>query len=436
MSSIACDERCASRAAITISLIPIFDCILNQLNTAFGASLGGMSPLQATRGSLLLVFMGICTWTIVRNPRKLLSAPLPVLAGVALIALAISKEISQTGSISLSGIVPYGQFLYWLLLWMSAVFLCSSKEDALAILKGLAIGSVMTAASVFLGLALGTGNFYSGDAVKASAGWFETAKMITGVLTTGGVILLYLGQQRQGWMYPILACLNFSACILTYARAGTVAMVVALVWLFVWLCLWGHESRRSGIKFVVLCTAIGIVAMAMMSPAQVLSRWNDMEDGGGAGSGRATFWKIAIDDFYQADVLDQVAGRGYASMSTMLFQKYGDDIKHTHNDGLDMLLVGGLTGCFWLFLFVLDLSAKILRRPISSKTTAAAIAILLIYLCHGQLTGQIWGTDAMSYYTLALASLCMIDDLPVLKQATELAHSVDLTNIRHPYPIT
>jgi hypothetical protein len=382
----------------------------------------------------LLVFVTACASIVVKNPRKLLSIPISVFAGVALIALAVSKELSRTGTIVVAGSVPYGQMLYWLMLWTTVVLFCSSAADALILLKGLAIGSVMTAASVFLGLVVGAGNFYSGDAVSASAGWFETAKMITGVLTTGGVVLLYLGQKRQGWLYPVLACFNFVACVLTYARAGTVAMLAALIWLFVWLCVWGYGSRRSGIRFASLCLVVVILAAAAVSPTQLLSRWNDVEDGGEAGSGRATFWKIAVDNFAQEDVLDQIAGRGYFSMSTMLYEKYGDDIKHTHNDALDMLLVSGVAGGVWLLTLLFDFTSRVLRCPVASQSRAAATAVLLIYLCHGQLTGQIWGTDSMTYYTIALSSFFVLRNAPLCGERTEIeASSIGFMDLRHPY---
>jgi hypothetical protein len=401
-----CDRP--GKPALMLAAIPAVDCVLNQVNTAFGLSASGVSPLQVVRGALLLIFLGLCAKVLIVNPCRLRRVPLAVPAGMLLIGAVISKEFCETGTIVLAGIVPYGQMLYWLLLWAVVVLLCPQPADARVILKGIAIGAVMTAASVFLGLLYGTGNFYSTDAVRASAGWFETAKMITGVLTTGGVVLLFLGQRSRNWYFPVLAWLTFAACIATYARAGTVALIAALMWLMLWVCIWGRRVSAPAKRFAVIGVLLCIAAAASVSPSQLFARWNDVEDGASAGSGRATFWKIAVDAFAEENAIDQIAGRGYYSMSTMLYDRYGDDIKHTHNDALDMVLVGGVAGCVWLLIFIADLIFMVLRCPISSPARGAAMAILLIYLCHSQLTGQIWGTDSMTYYTMALSSIVVL----------------------------
>lgn len=403
-----CDRP--GKPALMLAAIPAVDCVLNQVNTAFGLSASGISPLQVVRGTLILIFLVLCAKVLIMNPDGLKRIPLAIPTGMLLIGVVISKEFCETGTIMLAGIVPYGQMLYWLLLWAVAVLLCQKPADARVILKGIAIGAVMTAVSVFLGLLYGTGNFYSTDAVRASAGWFETAKMITGVLTTGGVVLLFLGQRSRSWIFPVLAWLTFTACIVTYARAGTVALFAALMWLLLWASIWGKRISAPAKRFAVIGLLLCIAGGLSVSPSQLFARWNDVEDGASAGSGRATFWKIAVDAFAEENVIDQVAGRGYFSMSTMLYERYGDDIKHTHNDVLDMVLVGGAAGCVWLLIFIADLISMVLHCPISSPARGAAMAILLIYLCHSQLTGQIWGTDSMTYYTMALSSITVLRD--------------------------
>jgi hypothetical protein len=421
-----------SKIAMIIATIPIVDCLANQINTAFGLTAGGFSSLQILRGALMLVFLAVCMVVILKKPHMLYSLPISGIGGFLLIAMAVSKELASTGTLVFSGLVPYGQFLYWILLWCTVSLLCTTREDAILILRGIATGSMMTAASVFLGLIVGTGNFYTGDSVHASAGWFETAKMITGVLVTGGIVILFLGRIKQSVKYVLLACLTFSACVLTYARAGTVALAASLAWLFLWICIWGHQHRRYGVYFASVCAALLLGVLLASSPSQVLARWSDMEDGGAAGSGRATFWKIAFDEFLEDKPIDQLAGRGYASMSTMLYEKYGDDIKHTHNDGLDMLLVGGAAGLLWLILLAVDFLRIALTCPISSGARAAAIAIFLVYICHSQLTGQIWGTDAMTYYVLSLSALFVLGKRKVELNAPNRT-SIANRHLQQPY---
>ena len=92
-------------------------------------------------------------------------------------------------------------------------------------------------------------------------------------------------------------------------------------------------------------------------------------------------------------------------MADMLLTEYGMDIRHTHNDLLDMLTVAGVFGAAWLLLLIGTLLRQVIRSSIMSSEGAAGMAILLTYVLHGQLTGQLWGTDAMAYYTVALACL-------------------------------
>jgi hypothetical protein len=101
-------------------------------------------------------------------------------------------------------------------------------------------------------------------------------------------------------------------------------------------------------------------------------------------------------------------GNGYNAMSESLFNGYGDDVKHTHNDTLDMLLVAGLLGASWLLTMLIYWARQIVRISFWSLEGAAAGAILLNYLCHSQLTGQLWGTDAMSYYIIALSAFSVL----------------------------
>jgi O-antigen ligase len=293
--------------------------------------------------------------------------------------------------------------------WITVSLLCQEPEQAEIILRGLAVGAIATATSVMLGFVFGGLNYYQDDAVNSSAGWFDTAKMITGVLVTGGLVLLYLGRKKSSWLYSLLASFCFLACVLTYARAGWVALAAVLLWLPVWAALFGRKSEwRSVKRFLVLALAAGLLVPAVVNTEKLFARWNDVQDADKAGSGRATFWKVAVNGYVDGTPAQQALGYGYSAMSDMLFLNYGADIKHTHNDMLDMMLVGGVPGACWLLFLIGTLGWRICRTSIRSVEGGAGVAILLVYLFHGQFTGQLWGTDAMSYYMLSLASLYTI----------------------------
>jgi len=400
------------RLLLALASIPFLDCILNQLNNAFQLNVGPFSILQLFRGAILLMFIGACLWILRRDPGGLSRIPLPAVAAFGLLAVVISKELVLTGSIAMTGAIPYGQMIYWLLLWITVSILCTQIEQAEILLKGLAVGAVLTAMSVIVGYFYGGLNYYEDDSIRSSSGWFDTAKMITGVLVTGGVVILYLGRGKKGLMYPLVSLTCFVACILTYARAGTVALGAVLVWLSVWCAIEGRKRRWLSLTRFLGLGLVAALATGMFVPAETLfARWGDIDEGDKAGSGRASFWKVAVTGYVDAETSEQIIGRGYSSMSALLFDNYGADVKHTHNDALDMLLVAGATGGIWLFFLIGHRVARVAKLSLVTTEGAASAAILLTYLCHAQFTGQLWGTDSMTYYMVSLESLYVLGRL-------------------------
>ncbi len=389
-----------------LAAIPLFDCFLNQINNAFDISFGGLSLLQLVRGYMVLVLVAVCLWTFFKDRSRLTEIPLSAIGALLLIAIVCTKELIVTGTLAMPSIGAYGQMAYWVMLWISVSIVCRDKSDINLILRGLAIGALATAASILIGYVGGGLNPYADDGVSASAGWFHTAKTITGVLDTGAVVFLYLGRNSRNWLFPILAVMCCVACVLTYARAGLVAMVIAIFWLSIWWIFLGRGQRRQWLtRFLLLCCAFSFLLPVFINSSSFSARWQDIQDPDKGGSGRETFWRVAIHGYEDGTSMQQLLGRGYSSMSDMLYTNYGADIKHTHNDMLDMLLVGGVAGGTWLVFMIGALFINIARSSFITPEGAAGFAVLLIYLLHAQFTGQLWGTDSMTYYMLAMAGL-------------------------------
>lgn len=398
-----------NKALITIAAIPSIDCICDQLNNALRLHLGPLSILQALRSALIVLFAFIIVRRIRRSPSQIKIFPLPALAAALVLSIAASKELIVTGTLSAESIGAYGQMLYWVMLWATTSLLCSEPRGPEVILRGLALGSLLTAISVFVGLLVGAGNYYTMDSVLSSAGWFDTGKMITGILVVGGIVTLYLGRSSQNWIAPIVTALCASACILTYARAGQAALLVSTIWLAFWRFFLGRNNEGRSLNRWFALLLIGCVLLPFaVNLKSIFARWGDVGSSDSAGSGRATFWRVAVHAYESEDSSQQILGIGYKSMSEMLFRDYGEDIKHTHNDFLDLLLVGGWAGVILFLTFVTSFGYMALRSGPHTAEGAAAIAIFIAYLCHSQLTGQIWGTDSMTYYTLGLTCLSSI----------------------------
>ena len=389
-----------------LAALPLFDCMIDQVNTTFRISFGPLSLLQMINGPLLVFFVIVLCWAFLKDGTSLGYLPLPVPGALLVVGVACTEELVRTGTLSVASIGPYGQMLYWVLLWGVIAVFCRNKADANLLLQGLSAGAIGTAVSVFFGFMFGTKQYYGADAVVSSAGWFDTAKMITGLLVTGGVILLYLGRNSRRKLYALLAWFCLTACVVTYARAGWVAAGTVVLWFMVWAVLFASRARRQWlVPFLGLALLVGVVVPVAVGPDRLLSRWSDVGQGEQAGSGRATFWKMAYDQYLDAPLSMQVFGRGYDAMADMLLRHYGMDIRHTHNDLLDVLTVAGLCGAAWLLLLIGSLLTQVVRCSLLSVEGAAGMAIWLTYIVHGQLTGQIWGTGVMTYYTIAIACL-------------------------------
>ena len=394
---------------LALATIPALDCLLNQLSNGLQLTLGPVSILQVFRGALLLCFVAICVQQLYRDPTASSRIPRPAVGALLLLMLILTKEFVLTGTIATDGVVAYGQLAYWVFLWIVVSLLCTESRQANILLRGLACGAVLTAASVILGFAFGGLNYYEDDAVRSSSGWFNTAKMITGILVSGSIVILYLGRNQRNWLAPLLALFCCAACILTYARAGSVAMGAVILWLILWTARNHNTIQWRSVNIFLSVALMASFVVAAVVPAETLfSRWSDVSDQDKAGSGRATIWRIAVEGYVDGSASEQLLGRGYNSMSELLFTNYGDDVKHTHNDALDMLLVGGAAGASFLLLFIGDWALRISHSSIWTIEGAGAFAVLINYLCHAQFTGQIWGTDAMTYYMVAMTSFYVI----------------------------
>jgi O-antigen ligase len=394
---------------LAFAAIPSFDCILNQVNNVFQISIGPLSILQALRGNVLLLFFGVTAWSLLKDHSGLRRLPLPAVGSLLLLAMVISKEVITTGALSMASLSSYGQMTYWVMFWITVSVLCREADQAKIILWGLAMGATLTALSVIAGLAFGGLNYYEDDLVRSSAGWFDTSKYITGVLVCGGVTLLYLGREGKSWLQPLLAGLCFVACMITYARAGAVALGAVLVWFAIWWVVFGsHTQRRWLNRFLLLAFLAIVIAPLIVKTDSLFARWSDFQDPDKAGSGRASVWKVVVDEYVNASPAQQALGSGYSAMSNMLFLDMGNDIKHTHNDTLDLVLVAGVPGVVWLLFFIGTFAWRVFQMSLFSVEGAAGAAILLAYVLHGQFTGQLWSPDAMSYNTMSLACLSVL----------------------------
>ncbi len=400
-------ERAAVRRRILLlAVLPALDAIINQVNTAYEITIGSLSMLQAFRGALLLilVYMVGCTPRPRRESQFAIGGAMLWLV-IGIFLMAINQAVTA-GGVVLVDLIPYVQMVYWITLWYAAQAWIRDARDARTVLNGLMAGALVTAASVCYGYLVGVSNsVYEAEGVKASSGFFVSGKGIAGALVVGGITAAYLGMARRTWRHPCAAVFCFGACFLTYARAGFLALSLSLVWLLIWSTFLQSRSRalwaRRAITLAVLGAAMLIAAIGVTDLSR---RWSDVKDPNRAGSGRLQIWAFAAESFDEANLSQRFAGRGYQGMVDYIGSKMGVEI-HTHNDVLDMLVMGGVVGIGFLLIVFAALAAQILSAPARSPEFAAAVSILLAFFCQAIFTGQLFMPDVMSYYVMSITAL-------------------------------
>jgi len=389
-----------------LAILAVIDPIVNQINNVYELAIGPLSLLQATRGVVLIAVVWIAAMLPPnqgRVARMVSRITLAIGAGVAVIAI---NDTLWSG-LEVSNLVAYVQIAYWLTIWYVGVRAITDAASALIVAKGLVVGAAITGASVYYGYITGAAleTIYGQAGVEASAGWFISAKGIAGSLIAGALLAAYLGYRRYPWTSLLLALFCMGASFLTYARSGLVAMCAALVWLFMWSMRSRFNLRASWASRLLLASLCGaIILAASVGTDDLVTRWADLDDPDKAGSGRLQLWSVAARSFINGSLGEKLFGRGFQGMLDMVYASLGIAI-HTHNDLLDMLVVGGVLGVIVLGLMFAGLVVQIRAARSSSPEFAVAVAILLVLGCQAFFTGQLFLPDVMTFYLLAITAV-------------------------------
>jgi O-antigen ligase len=303
-------------------------------------------------------------------------------------------------------VIAFSQILYWVLVWLVYAVECSTSDGCRLALRGILVGSVYMAVSVVLLHVLGRGAYSRYEGVNASFGGFSTAKSLGGILCVAGLLSLRV---RSAPLQMGLLCVSLTGLMLTYQRAGQLAMLTAVVWI-------AGVSVRSQIKrillsarFVIACACALVVVAGFVDVEALTERWRnaDVSLGGKAGSGRLGLWTDAVNAFGEMNWLDRMLGVGYSGMrDAMLDEGLGGNRKHTHSDALDILLAFGVLGVLgWIAIHYAVIQTV---RACAKTSTEYAIggAVYLVFLVESLITGQIFGPATMIVYLGGITGLC------------------------------
>lgn len=401
----AADSRVPARGwVLLMALMPVVDPVVNQLNNAVPLYIGPYSLLQVLRGAVLMVLLVYALLAEQRDERSTATGWISVTVAVCLAVFALNEFYSR-GELPLGSVVAGVQILYWTLAWHVATLVIRDRAGAAMVARGLLAGALVTAVSVFYAYVADAPSLYRTQGIEASAGWFTSAKGIAGTLGAGALLAGYLAWHSRKALYYAAAALCVCALLLTYARAGIVAVCCALAWLLIWVASGGFGRQSVWARRMLVSSVIaGGLFFYRAGTESIVRRWSDLQQPGYAGSGRLILWQAAVQRFLDGSATEQVFGIGYSGMLDLTERATGLRL-HTHNDPMDLLLMGGMAGMVVLAVVLGGIAWQIRRIPYRSPEFAVAIAVLIVLLVQGCLTGQIFLPDVMVYYLLALTAV-------------------------------
>lgn len=391
-----------------IAGLPIVDAIANQVHTCVPQALGPLSVLQVLRGASL-AFIAARLFVIFRlnspSCRKQFEFTLLFTAWIGFVS---AKEVYANGTLTFESAVHYLQMLHWLLLWLwcLAVIPHALPSSIRLVLRGLVVGALLTSLSVYVGYLtrMRLVENYGREGATASFGWFTDGNSFNGALLVGGLVAPIAIQAVGGAATTALLC--FGAVLLTYKRVSSIACLAALAWTVHWACgsriKWARRWARS---LLVISLAFIVVGIANAPLWQGLERrWSDVKEYDTAGSGRLRLWYSSVHHFTRSDAWTQLVGCGYSGMSAAM-RRSGQGEVHAHSDLFDMVVMGGITGVILLLMLWTKIARLFLRLPTSSPYYLVAMAVYIVYLIHSTLTGQLFVTNIMGSYIIAVMCL-------------------------------
>ncbi len=388
--------------------VPLCEMVCGQIQGLLALCAGSWSIAQLYH----CVALCVVSLYLVSRLRRPCDMPLGTVACIVMFLLVTG--VSTVMALRHNGharedVIAFSQVLYWILVWLIYLLECSTPEGCRLVLKGILIGSVYMAVSVVALHLLGGGAYSRYEGVSASFGGFSTAKSLGGILCVAGLLSLRI---RSTLLQMGLLCASLTGLMLTYQRAGQLAMLAAIAWIV-------GMSMRSRIKeillsarFVIACACVMVAIAGFVDVEAFTERWRnaDLSLGGKAGSGRLGLWTDAVNAFEGMNPLDRMLGVGYSGMrDAMLEEGMGGNRKHTHSDILDILLAFGFLGVLGWIAIHYAVIQTVRACAKTSMEYAIGGAVYIVFFVESLVTGQVFGPATMIVYLGAITGLCGIE---------------------------
>jgi len=391
--------------------MPLCEMICGQIQGLWAPRMGPLSLAQAYHGGML------CVVTLYLLCRLRLSAERPLMVDVCIAIFILTVGASSMMSLRQNAhfqedIIAFSQMLYWLIVWLIYAIECATAEGRRLVLRGVFAAGVYMAVSVILLFVVGGGAYSRYEGMNASFGGFSTAKSLGGILCVAALLSLRL---RSLLLQTSLLCLSLGGLMLTYQRAGQLAILAAILWLIGMPVLSRMKQSLLSTRSIAVFACALVAVAGFVDTGALTRRWRnaDVSLGGKAGSGRVGLWTDAFHAFESMKWPGKMLGVGYSGMRDAMFHEgMGGNRKHTHSDVLDILLAFGFLGMLGWVAVHYAMIQTVRASPRTSTEYAVGGGIYVVFLVESLLTGQVFGTATMIVYLGAITGLSGADSEP------------------------
>ena len=334
-------------------------------------SLGGLSDYSSLINRVLMgLYLITAFWLIISSNNAKHILLLVVLLILVFIDLAITGfQVHQLNDI------------FYLPLWVLNLLAIAPryncfKEELIRKHKFIFHLSVIWNAITFVSLAFPTISFTQNSYDLAFWGFCGQMHRFAGtaLFAIFGSILEYIITKRKRKLlfsiFPIIAIL--------LCDARTYIIIASVLVLFTVLLLIKNKYLR---RLVLLFSLIGIIfiglyytSMRASSNIFVLENYGSLHF---ITSGRSTFWKIDIEEFFKTPFWNIIFGDGYNFVYNVNEELYGSPI-WAHNDYINILLANGIIGLF-IYFYAIYLLIKTVSRKVKFNKLYLMMFLFILF---------------------------------------------------------
>ncbi|MBN1972130.1 MAG: O-antigen ligase family protein [Sedimentisphaerales bacterium] len=200
----------------------------------------------------------------------------------------------------------------------------------------------------------------SGNLIRGYGSDYASAGLIDQPSVTATLIVSTLPVFLQSFPYKRMSLAGIIICLVslffTMRRTVLIAAIAAIFLVLMYdFFPFRRRIRKSTVIIAILTLcALGIISLRTQAGADLLARMSDLNPLYGTGSGRYTFWFIALKHILNRNIISMIMGDGLGRIRDVMYNDFGMYIG-SHNDLLDFTYAFGIFGLFTLIWWYYEL---------------------------------------------------------------------------------